>query len=155
MTVSQNVAVEHRVMFVSAIHYHELLHVCIIQGSYSSATIEKCDEVRDKDRSTATQLQLGGSCRNAQEAVTLASSTDEPGVNNFTITNDTEIWIRVTADREYVKLVVHHGKVVGALLIGETDLEEAIENLILDRLDVSGIGIQLLDPSVDMTDYFD
>ena len=69
--------------------------------------------------------------------------------------SDVEIWTRITPGSEYVKLVIHLGRVVGALLIGETDLEETIENLILNRLDVSHLGIALLDPDIDIEDYFD
>jgi small subunit ribosomal protein S18b len=54
-----------------------------------------------------------------------------------------------------VKVIVYKGKVIGALLLGETDLEEVMENLILNELDVSNIGIDLLDPDVDIEDYFD
>ena len=66
-----------------------------------------------------------------------------------------EVWIRVTPNEEYVKVIVYKGKVIGALLLGETDLEEVMENLILNQLDVSSIGIDLLDPDVDIEDYFD
>jgi hypothetical protein len=45
--------------------------------------------------------------------------------------------------------------VVGALLIGDTDLEEVFENLILNGLDVGGIGVDLLDPEVDLEGFFD
>jgi NAD(P)H-nitrite reductase large subunit len=50
---------------------------------------------------------------------------------------------------------MYKGKVVGAMLIGDTGLEEVFENLILNMLDVSAIGIDLLDPSLDLEDYFD
>jgi NAD(P)H-nitrite reductase large subunit len=66
-----------------------------------------------------------------------------------------EIWTRVTPGVEYVKVVVHRGKVVGALLIGDTDLEEVFENLILNKLDVSRLGVEMLDPAIDIQDYFD
>ena len=56
---------------------------------------------------------------------------------------------------EYVKVTVLNGRVVGALLIGDTQLEEVMENLILNRLDVSVFGIGLLDPNVDIGDFFD
>lgn len=42
---------------------------------------------------------------------------------------------------------------VGAVLIGETDLEETFENLILNKMDLS--QFDLLDPSVDLEDFFD
>ncbi len=43
----------------------------------------------------------------------------------------------------------------GAVLIGETDLEEAFENLVLDGLDVGGSGPHLLDPAAEMDHMFD
>jgi len=66
-----------------------------------------------------------------------------------------EIWTRITPGVEYIKLIVHCGRIVGALLVGDTDLEEMLENLILNKLDVSRLGIDLLDPDVDIEDYFD
>ena len=56
---------------------------------------------------------------------------------------------------EYVKIVVHQGRVQGALLIGETDLEETFENLILNQIDVSPFGENLINPDIDIDDYFD
>ena len=47
------------------------------------------------------------------------------------------------------------GRVIGAILIGETDLEETIENLILNQIDVSSLGEDLLNPDIDIEDYFD
>jgi hypothetical protein len=44
---------------------------------------------------------------------------------------------------------------VGAVLIGETDLEETFENLILDGLDLSCYGPDLLDPDVEIDHMFD
>ncbi len=66
-----------------------------------------------------------------------------------------EVAIRYSPGQEYIKLVLVHGRVVGALLIGETDLEETFENLILNRIDVGHLGSQLLDPEHDLEDYFD
>ena len=66
-----------------------------------------------------------------------------------------EIWVRVTPSVEYVKLIVYNGKLVGALLIGDTDLEEVCENLILNDLDISGVGVDILNPEIDIADYFD
>ena len=59
-----------------------------------------------------------------------------------------------------------HIRVVGAMLIGETGLEETMENLILNQLPITtrsrraGDGqelqlMDLLDPDVDVDDYFD
>ena len=44
---------------------------------------------------------------------------------------------------------------VGAVLVGETNLEETFENLIQDKIDVSHLECDLLDPDVDIEDYFD
>mmetsp|Transcript_17403 Transcript_17403/g.16735 ORF Transcript_17403/g.16735 Transcript_17403/m.16735 type:complete len:173 (+) Transcript_17403:1-519(+) len=79
----------------------------------------------------------------------------DTGVRIIKKKNDIEIWTRMTTGVEYVKVVVYKGKVVGAMLIGDTGLEEVFENLILNMLDVSAIGIDLLDPSLDLEDYFD
>lgn len=54
---------------------------------------------------------------------------------------------------EYVKVILKDGRMVGAVLIGETDLEETFENLILNQMDISHLDI--LDPRVDLEDYFD
>lgn len=66
-----------------------------------------------------------------------------------------EILLRVTRSNEYVKLILKNGKMQGAVLIGETDLEEMCENLILNQLDLSIYGEDLLNPDIDIEDYFD
>jgi hypothetical protein len=66
-----------------------------------------------------------------------------------------EIWIRVTPGVEYVKVTVRGGRVVGALLIGDTGLEEVFENLIMNAMDVSAFGIHLLSPDLDLEEFFD
>ena len=56
-----------------------------------------------------------------------------------------------------VKVTMQGGVVVGAMLVGDTDLEEVMENLILDRLNIAQLGLAdaLLDPRVDIEDFFD
>lgn len=66
-----------------------------------------------------------------------------------------QILVRVTPGQEYVKVVLLEGRVIGALLVGDTDLEETMENLILNELDVSEQAGRLLDPDIDIEDYFD
>ena len=67
-----------------------------------------------------------------------------------------EVLLRVTKGKEYVKCVMNkQGRMQGAILIGETDLEETFENLILNQIDLSVYGVDLLDPNVDIEDYFD
>ena len=61
-----------------------------------------------------------------------------------------------TRGKEYVKAVMSKdGRMQGAVLIGETDLEETFENLILNQMDLSQFGEDLLDPDVDIEDFFD
>jgi pyridine nucleotide-disulfide oxidoreductase domain-containing protein 1 len=79
----------------------------------------------------------------------------QQSVEDKEVRRDLEVWTRITPNEEYVKLIVHHGRVIGALLIGDTDLEEVCENLILNELDVRRYGMDLLDPDIDIEDYFD
>ncbi|KAK9845833.1 hypothetical protein WJX81_003814 [Elliptochloris bilobata] len=55
----------------------------------------------------------------------------------------------------FVRVLLLRGRMVGAVLVGETELEETFENLILDRLDLSGFGPALLDPDVELDHVFD
>ncbi len=66
-----------------------------------------------------------------------------------------KVLVRVTPGHEYVKVVLLGGRVQGALLIGESDLEETFENLMLTQLDVGAFADSLLDPDVDIEDFFD
>ncbi|XP_037771838.1 pyridine nucleotide-disulfide oxidoreductase domain-containing protein 1 isoform X4 [Chelonia mydas] len=68
---------------------------------------------------------------------------------------DCELMLRCTKGQEYVKVVMQNGRMMGAVLIGETDLEETFENLILNQMDLSAYGEDLLNPNVDIEDYFD
>ena len=66
-----------------------------------------------------------------------------------------EVLLRVTHKKEYIKVILKDGKMQGAILIGETDLEETFENLILNQMDLSIYGEDLLNPDIDIEDYFD
>lgn len=68
---------------------------------------------------------------------------------------DHELLLRVTKDKEFVKVVLHDGRMHGALLIGETDLEETFENLILNQIDLTVFKDELLNPNIDIDDFFD
>ena len=57
--------------------------------------------------------------------------------------------------KEHFQTVMKGGRMQGAILIGETDLEETFENLILNQLDLSSYGEELLNPDIDIEDYFD
>jgi hypothetical protein len=67
----------------------------------------------------------------------------------------TQVLVRCTPGREYIKAVLHRGRMVGAMLVGETDLEETFQNLILNELDISNLADNLLTDCVDIEDYFD
>lgn len=75
--------------------------------------------------------------------------------NGQKLGSEYELLLRVTKGKEYVKIVLKDGKMQGAILIGETDLEEMCENLILDQLDLTPFGEDLLNPDIDIEDYFD
>ena len=75
--------------------------------------------------------------------------------NGQGLNNDYQVLLRCTKGKEYVKVIIHNGCIYGALLIGDTDLEETLENLIMNQMDVSAFGEDLLDPNVDIADYFD
>uniref|UniRef100_A0A0K8SBP7 Pyridine nucleotide-disulfide oxidoreductase domain-containing protein 1 n=2 Tax=Lygus hesperus TaxID=30085 RepID=A0A0K8SBP7_LYGHE len=66
--------------------------------------------------------------------------------NGQTLNDSYEILLRVTKGVEYVKLVLKDGRMQGAVLIGDTDLEEMCENLILNQLDLTSFGEDLLNP---------
>lgn len=66
-----------------------------------------------------------------------------------------EILLRTTPNQEYIKFVLKDGRLQGAILIGETDLEEMCENLILDQIDLTPFGDDILNPDIDIDDYFD
>lgn len=53
------------------------------------------------------------------------------------------------------QVVLVGGRVIGAMLIGDTGLEETLENLILSGTDVSTMGDDLLSHRVDIEGFFD
>ncbi len=55
----------------------------------------------------------------------------------------------------FVRVLLLRGRMQGAVLIGETDLEETFENLILDGLDLTQFGPGLLDPDIELDHVFD
>ncbi|KAG2468874.1 PYRD1 protein, partial [Polypterus senegalus] len=75
--------------------------------------------------------------------------------NGQDLGTDQELMVRCTSGLEYVKVVMQRGKMMGAVLIGDTDLEETFENLILNQMDLSAYGEDLLNPDIDIEDYFD
>ncbi|CAO4364348.1 unnamed protein product [Caenorhabditis nigoni] len=66
-----------------------------------------------------------------------------------------KVVLRDTEEDKLVRCVVVNNVIVGALLIGETEMEETLENLILNKTDLEGIAETFLEPGVDLDDYFD
>lgn len=67
-----------------------------------------------------------------------------------------EVFARVNPGKDYVKILISStGKLIGAVLVGDSGLEETLENLIHDQIDVSAFKENLLDDTVDIEDYFD
>ena len=56
---------------------------------------------------------------------------------------------------EFVELIIFEGVVIGATVIGDSDMVGVLENLILNQTNISMFGDNLLDPNVDLDDYFD
>lgn len=84
-----------------------------------------------------------------------AIGTEEPKGKDSS-SSKVEILTRLTPGVEYIKVVVVEGRVKGAMLVGEgTELAETFENLILNQIDVSPYSVDLLDPDIDIDDYFD
>ena len=69
--------------------------------------------------------------------------------------NKVEYLLRYSKKMEYVKLVLYQERLVGGVLIGDTELAEMIENLILNQLDLTDLKENILNPDIDMVDYFD
>ena len=68
--------------------------------------------------------------------------------------DDVVLYSRATEDT-FARVLLLRGRMQGAVLVGETDLEEICENLILSGIDLSSYGPELLDPEVELEDYFD
>jgi len=84
-----------------------------------------------------------------------SSSSIEVANNNNNEEKGEEYFTSLCSNSTFIRVVTYKGKVVGAVLVGETNLEETFENLIQDKIDVSHLENDLLDPDVDIEDYFD
>jgi hypothetical protein len=97
------------------------------------------------------KVVLLGRC-NAQDLL-------DPPLLNFDlplVTSDLSYLLRFSPEAgEYIKCVLQDGRLQGAILIGDTGLEETLENLILNQIDLSPFGDNLLNPDIDIEDYFD
>ncbi|XP_020810366.1 pyridine nucleotide-disulfide oxidoreductase domain-containing protein 1 [Drosophila serrata] len=75
--------------------------------------------------------------------------------NGQDLGQDYEILVRCTRNKEYIKFVLQNGRLRGAILIGDTDLAETCENLILNGIDLEPFGDDILNPDIDIEDFFD
>lgn len=75
--------------------------------------------------------------------------------NGQYLNNDYEMLVRVEENKQYIKVIIKDNKIKGCILIGDTDLEETFENLIINQLDISEIKESLLDNTIDLEEYFD
>lgn len=71
--------------------------------------------------------------------------------------DECEYLLRITEDEEYIKVIVKDDIVRGATIIykNECDIEEVIENLIANQTSLGNLKDFLLDPNIDICDYFD
>jgi hypothetical protein len=102
------------------------------------------------------QAEVGNACADGLRAAVDAGA-DEALLSSHSCSSQPglEVWARLTPSLSYVKAVVFRGRVIGAILVGDTDLEEVFENLILNGIDVGAHGVGLLDPHMDLEGYFD
>lgn len=115
-------------------------------------------------------LRSGMAALSAKASAGAPASTPPPdaAAGAALLSCDVEVQLRITPGVEYAKVVIHRGRVVGAMLVGDTDLEETMENLIMNRLSVFApemaaegggsakrVTLDLLDPTIDIEDYFD
>ncbi|CAM9410309.1 unnamed protein product, partial [Laminaria digitata] len=74
---------------------------------------------------------------------------------NSKFSGDVQVLVRTSPGAEYIKVILVGGRVRGAMLVGDTGLEETFENLILSGTNVSDVGADLLSLDVDVEDFFD
>jgi hypothetical protein len=69
--------------------------------------------------------------------------------------SDMTSYQRVDSNNTFIRVLLRQGMMVGAIIIGDTDLEETFENLIMNGTDLSMFGPHVLDPDFDIEEYFD
>jgi len=85
--------------------------------------------------------------------------TNEHNADHIIRQNDSQeikVIVRVSKEaNEYIKVTTFRGRIVGCMIVGESDLEETMENLILSQINVDSLGFDLLDATIDLEDFFD
>lgn len=66
-----------------------------------------------------------------------------------------KVGIRIIKDKEYIKFFFYDKYLYGAILVGETELEDCVENLILNEMDISYMYDYIMNPEFNLADYYD
>lgn len=53
------------------------------------------------------------------------------------------------------RVALENNRIVGAILVGQTGLDEVFETLILNSFDVSDLPRPIVNQQIDLADYFD
>jgi len=68
---------------------------------------------------------------------------------------DFKVLVRCKPGVEFIRVLVKNHRMVGATLIGDVDLAETFENLLMNQINIASIEDELLREDVDLEDYFD
>jgi NAD(P)H-nitrite reductase large subunit len=67
-------------------------------------------------------------------------------------TNDVE---HVFSEKFLTRIALEDNRIVGAILVGQTDLDEVFETLILNSFSVFDLPRPIVNQTIDLADYFD
>ncbi|KAI6184190.1 hypothetical protein M3Y97_00569700 [Aphelenchoides bicaudatus] len=67
-------------------------------------------------------------------------------------TNDVE---HVFGEHTLTRIVIENNRIIGAILVGDTGLDEVFETLILNSFNVSDLPRPIVNQQIDLADYFD
>jgi hypothetical protein len=125
----------------------------ILLGLFNGQTLplEVQDEIKNRVVNKDGVVERRGALEKASDIMVREGEE----VYESKASTDVKVYVRITPGEEYIKIIVYKGKVVGAILIGDTDLEDTFENVIMSGVDVSHLGVEILNPDVDIEDYFD
>lgn len=66
-----------------------------------------------------------------------------------------KLGIRIIQNKEYIKFFFFDSFLYGAILVGDTELEDCVENLILNHIKVDYMFDYIMHPEFNLADYFD
>ena len=85
-------------------------------------------------------------CYNGQKL----GAVDERDIRTYSRTG-----VDADGNATFARVLLAKGAMRGAVLVGDVESAETFENLILDGIDLTRFGPTLLDPEIDIDDYFD